>query len=592
VFRNVSILLALGIVIALPFAFRRPEATFGWREGDPVLVVVSPHNRAIRAEFAEAFARWHAKHYGRPVKIDWRVIGGTTEIMRYLAAEYVAAFRAWWREQGRDWPDGGGHMVLDRRFDATRMPDDVRGDPVKAAAWRLKRELHTAFRANDSPSAFSCKIDLFFGGGTYDHGKAGAQGLTVSPWPPDEAPPETVATADGNTLCPERLGGETWRTDTFYGTALSTFGICYNVDRLRDLGIDTPPSAWRDLTDPRYFRQLGVADPTKSGSSAKAFEMMIHEQCHKAVSTAGFAAADVARFEKAIKEARLAPGVVPDGVPRAYQEAVEQGWRNGLLLVQGIGANARYVTDSSSKVPLDVGVGNAAAGIAIDFYGRFQSEICRAPDGSERMRYVTPVGGSSVSADPVSLLRGAEHRELALRFIRFVLSEDGQKLWNYASGTPGGPRRFALRRLPVRADFYPSEVPAFRAAYERHRKHTVDPLGDPQVNPYRLAGQFTYHPRWTARHFSVHRHLVRAMCLDAGRELQAAWSAIHRHGGPEANPGAMALLQRLPDSPEPLTWAGAMTIGKRHDSLDYVREWTRFFRASYTEAERAAGGDS
>ncbi len=590
--RNISILLALAVVIALPFAFRRPEATFGWREGDPLLVVVSPHNRAIRAEFGEAFARWHAEHYGRPAKIDWRTIGGTTEIMRYLAAEYVAAFCAWREGQGHDWPDGGGQMVLDRRFDPTQMPHDVRADLDKSAAWERKRELHTAFRSFDSPSAFSCKIDLFFGGGTYDHGKAAAQGLTVPPWAPGEAPPETVATAEGDVLFPARLGGETWRTETFYGTALSTFGICYNVDRLRDLGIGTPPAAWEDLTDPRYFRQLGVADPTKSGSMAKAFEMMIHEQCHRAVHAAGFAAADVARFETAIKAARLPPGAVPDGVPQAYQDAVERGWRNGVLLVQGIGANARYVTDSSSKVPLDVGVGNAAAGIAIDFYGRFQSELCRAPDGSERMRYVTPVGGSSVSADPVSLLRGAEHRELALRFIRFVLSEDGQKLWNYATGTPGGPRRFALRRLPIRADFYPSDLPAFQAAGERHAEHTVDPLGNPDVNPYRLARQFTYYPRWTARHFSVHRHLIRAMCLDAGEELQAAWAAIRRHDGAAGRPEAMALLQRLPDNPEPLTWSSAMTIRKRHDTLDYVREWTRFFRASYREAERAAGGDS
>jgi iron(III) transport system substrate-binding protein len=589
--RNISIVLTLALVIALPFAFRRPETTFGWREGDPVLVIVSPHNRAIRAEFAEAFARWHAGHYGRPAKIDWRTVGGTTEIMRYLAAEYVAAFRAWWQERGRDWPDGGGRMILDRRFDCSRMPEDVRGDPARETEWALKRDLHTAFRSNDSPSAFSCKIDLFFGGGTYDHGKAGKQGLTVPPWAAGEAPPETVATADGQTLFPERLGGETWRTETFYGTALSTFGICYNVDRLRDLGVESPPAAWEDLTDPRYFRQLGVADPTKSGSSAKAFEMMIHEQCHKAVRAAGFAAADVARFEKAIGGARLPPGALPDGVPRAYQDAVEQGWRNGLLLVQAIGANARYVTDSSSKVPLDIGVGNAAAGIAIGFYGRFQSEICRAPDGTERMRYVTPVGGSSVSADPISLLRGAEHRELAVRFIRFVLSEDGQKLWNYAAGAPGGPRRFALRRLPVRADFYPSDGPEFHAAYERHREHTVDPLGDPDVNPYVLARRFTYYPRWTARHFSVHRHLIRAMCLDAGVELQAAWEAIHRRGGAAANARAMALLQRLPDTPEPLTWADAMTIGKRHDALDYVCEWTRFFRASYHEAEQAAGGE-
>jgi ABC-type Fe3+ transport system substrate-binding protein len=33
------------------------------------------------------------------------------------------------------------------------------------------------------------------------------------------------------------------------------------------------------------------------------------------------------------------------------------------------------------------------------------------------MHYVTPAGGSSVSCDPIGLVRGAPHRELAVRFI-------------------------------------------------------------------------------------------------------------------------------------------------------------------------------
>ena len=105
-----------------------------------------------------------------------------------------------------------------------------------------------------------------------------------------------------------------------------------------------------------------------------------------------------------------------------------------------IGANARYFTDSASKVPIDVSTGDAAAGLAIDFYGRYQAETSKAPDGAYRMQYVTPEGGSSVSADPISLLRGAPHRELAVRFIEFVLAPEGQRLWTYAPGTRGGPQ--------------------------------------------------------------------------------------------------------------------------------------------------------
>ena len=155
-------------------------------------------------------------------------------------------------------------------------------------------------------------------------------------------------------------------------------------------------------------------------------------------------------------------------MPEAYQKAVSAGWLEGLRLVRRIGANARYFTDSSGKVPVDVASGAAAAGIAIDFFGRLQAEESAVRDGRHVMGYVTPIGESSVSADPVSLLRGAPHRELAVRFIEYVLSEDGQKLWDYRVGTEGGPDRFALRRLPIRRTFYPSASPA--AGFESHRQ--------------------------------------------------------------------------------------------------------------------------
>ena len=104
--KNLSILLVAALVCALPFLLRPPADVGEWREGDPVLVVVSPHIASIREEFAAAFSDWHRAKYGAPVRIDWRNIGGTTEIMRYLGGEYGAAFRAWARREGLAWPDG------------------------------------------------------------------------------------------------------------------------------------------------------------------------------------------------------------------------------------------------------------------------------------------------------------------------------------------------------------------------------------------------------------------------------------------------------------------------------------------------------
>ena len=224
-----------------------------------------------------------------------------------------------------------------------------------------------------------------------------------------------------------------------------------------------------------------------------------------------------------------------------------------------------------------------------------QAETTRTADGVDRLLYVTPRGGSSISGDPISLLRGADHRELGARFIEFVLSEDGQKLWNGKPGTPGGPEKHALRRLPIRRDFYPdAENPAVDARAKARAGTTSDDLLDPAVDAYELAHAFTYEPRWTAAHFSFLRSFVRAMCMDAGEELRAAWRAILENGGPEACPEAVRLLERLPDAPYEVNWANVTkarkdpTLAQGLDATALQTAWTVFFRRSYAEARAAA----
>lgn len=566
------ILAIAAVIIILPFVFRRENVADDWRKGDPELVVVTPHNEAIRQEFAEGFSRWHREKYGCPVRVDWRVIGGTTEIMRYLVSEYVASARRFFKEQGITWSAGGAEIILSRRR------------PESAEAWPLWQ----AFRACDAPNEITCRMDLFFGGGTYDHEKAEKQGLTVPAWGEAGPPVGLFRDAGGRVLIPSEMGGEKWCGGSFYCTVLSASGICYNRDRLADLGIAHAPAKWEDLCDPRYFGCLGLADPTKSASVSKVFEIIIHTRCAKAVAAAGFTAEQVRSYEAAFAATKLPPGDAPPGVPAAYQRAVERGWEDGVRLVRRMGANARYFTDAASRVPVDVGSGAAAAGISMDFIARFQAEQSAREDGKPVMVYVSPVGETSVTGDPVSLLRGAPHREVAVRFIEFVLGPEGQKLWNYRAGSPGGPRRFALRRLPVRREFYPSSEPAFQAAEAAHRPFLADSLWEPETDAYHLAQSFHYEPRWTSVHFGIQRDLIRAMCLDSGDELKRAWQAILRNGGPGANPEAMRQLEALPQKPVPLTWRSAITAYAKVPRLDYLREWTAFFREQYRRAEAAA----
>ncbi|MBR1608535.1 MAG: ABC transporter substrate-binding protein, partial [Kiritimatiellae bacterium] len=533
--KNLSILLAAALLCALPFALRPARDSGDWKEGDPVLVVVTPHIASIRDEFAAGFSDWHRKNFGKPVSIDWRNIGGTTEIMRYLGGEYASAFRAWARREGLAWPEGADPF-------AKRPP--ARRDGESDADFAAREALWKALRETDDPAAFTCKIDVFFGGGTYDHSAAEACGYTVEPWPAGKWPADVLADESGAEMIPEGIGGEVWRGKAYCSAVLSGFGICSNPDRLVEIGFTNAdgsaraPSKWADLADPRFFGQLAVTDPTKSGSVAKAFEMILHATTREHVLEAGFAPDAIEANERAI-----AAGADPSSFP-GYQEAVEEGWMRGIRLLRLIGANSRYFTDAAGKPPQDVSAGDAAAGICIDFYGRVQAETNRTGD-KERLLYVTPRGGSSISGDPISVLRGAERGELARRFVQYVLSEPGQRLWNGLPGSPGGPRKHALRRLPVRRDFYPDrDDPAVDARARARAGTTSDDLLDPAVDAYSLAEAFTYEPRWTAPHFAFLRSFVRAMCMDSGDDLRAAWREILAAGGPEACPDAMAALER------------------------------------------------
>src|SRR5262249_32407194 len=120
---------------------------------------------------------------------------------------------------------------------------------------------------------------------------------------------------------------------------------------------------------------------------------------------------------------------------------------------------------------------------------------------------------------PIALLRGAPHRDVAEAFIEFTLTLEAQKLWNLKVGAAGGPERFALRRLPVRKDFYADAG--------------LKPLrSDPDANPFGERDQLVYHPEWTDGIFREMTFVIRVMCLDTHTELVSAWQAIERAGRP------------------------------------------------------------
>jgi iron(III) transport system substrate-binding protein len=533
------ILLALVAIVALPFILRPRQESAA--EADDTLVLVSPHNEAIRHEFTVGFRDWYKARTGRTVFLDWRNVGGTSDIARYLDGQYVASFTYLWTgKMGRPWN--------------ADVQSAIRKGLPREGASDMAKEARAAFMASN----VGCGIDLFFGGGPFDFDQQTRAGRLVdsglrklhSDWFTEEA-------------FPLSLGGEPYRDaeDRWYGTVLSSYGILYNRDGLKRLGFDRPPEQWADLANPRYIGEVGLCDPTQSGSIAQAFINVIQQQIHARVDP-------------------LAAAGSYDPKGPAAKAAIRTGWTDAMRLLQLVGANARYFTDTSQKPPIDVADGNCAAGMCIDFYGREQQEaVRRRTTGPDRLGYVSPEGGAAYSVDPIGLLRGAPHPAVALAFMEYTLSLEGQKLWTFRPGTPGGPKEFALRRLPVRKDFYP------HADWTQYRD-------DAEVDPYSQKKLLIYVDSWTADVYTQMRFIIRVMTEDTHPELVDAWRAIIAAPEP-ARSKALAVLQDV----SCVDYDRALgpikkALGSKNlvDSDNMGRELGDTFRANYGRAERIAKG--
>lgn len=475
----------LALIIALPMALRRQSATSESRTADDRLVILSPHNESIRQEFGEAFAAHWKKTRGRSIYIDWRTPGGTSEIRMVLDAGFKAA-----GETGRE---GIG-------------------------------------------------VDLFFGGGEPDFASQAKKGRFV---------PLRVFESQPQLFGPDGPISETFTGERYYppdhvwvGTCMSQFGICYNPDVLKRLGIPTP-AKWADLGDPRYAGTLALADPTKSGSVARAFELLVQSEMQHALTNAG--------------DNRAA--------------AMESGWTAGLQLVQRLAANSRYFTDSASKIPLDVGQGNASAGMCIDFYGRSFAETLVSPSGAPRVVWIAPVGGTTLSGDPIAILKGADSPEVAQSFVEFCLSEEAQTLWFGKPGSPHGPKYRALHRTPIRRDVYTPE----------NLTNSTMPLAKPYEDP----ANFTYQRELTGASFNTLRQLVKIMCIDSHEEMKSAWLALRDAGMP---PDALAVFSDM----SRISYAKAGKGDPVLDGPDALKAAARaselgdWFRSNYRKAEAMA----
>jgi ABC-type Fe3+ transport system substrate-binding protein len=475
----------LALIVALPLVLRRESATTSPRLADDRLVVLTPHNESIRREFGEAFAAHWKQTTGRTIHVDWRTPGGTSEI----------------------------RMVLD-----------------------------AGFKAAEESGRAGIGVDLFFGGGEPDFAGQARKGRLV-PLRVFKSRPELFA--EGGPI-PETFTGERYfpPDHLWVGTCISQFGICYNPDVIARLKLPRP-TAWRDLGAPGYAGVIALADPTKSGSVARAFELLVQGEMLRAIADN----------------------------PGNRGAALEAGWAAGLRLIQRMAANARYFTDSASKIPQDVGQGNAAAGMCIDFYGRSFADELTSATGKPRVVWIAPAGGTTMSGDPVGVLKGAPHPEIAQGFVEFCLSPEAQVLWFAKPGSPNGPKERALHRTPIRRDVYTSENLAHSTM--------------PGIHPYEDPANFTYQRELTGAAFNTLRQLVKVMCIDSHEEMKSAWLAMRAAGMPA---DALAVFSDVSIMPYAVGGKGdpGFDGGNALQTANHAARIGAWFRANYRKAESMA----
>jgi len=297
----------------------------------------------------------------------------------------------------------------------------------------------------------------------------------------------------------------------WYGATLSGFGIVYNKIVL-NLTKHPLITTWEDLASPRAFGWVGSSDPRKSGSVHMVYELIL----------------------------------------QAY------GWEKGWRIITGLGANVRNFTNSASQVPKDVAIGEVAYGLAIDFYAWAQVKEA----GADKIGFVMPDNLTIITPDCIGILKGAPNQDAAKAFIRFVMSEEGQKLWLLAEKSPGGPQRFQLNRFSVLPSLY-----------------AISPQNTAvKLNPFSWRSDFAFDPQLSAERWSIVNDLIGALVIDQKHLLTRAWKEALADGLSEQE------WQRLTAMPISADEALQLAKTKWKDSVfrnQKLSEWIHFARSKY-----------
>jgi len=356
----------------------------------------------------------------------------------------------------------------------------------------------------------SINIDLFFGGGTDIYMKMAEKGW-LHPYKINKEQLKKI---------PQNISGIPIYDSEYrwYGVVLSSFVIMENKMLRKKLRLPEVDK-WIDLTNPRLMKRVSMADPRESGSAHKIYEIIL----------------------------------------QSY------GWDKGFQIITEAGGNVRNFPAGSNEIPKEVVTGNAVFGTVIDFYAFKQvTEI-----GKDKIGSFIPKDGVVIGADPIAILKGAPNLKVAKKFMDFVFSEQGQKLWMLPVNDPEGPEEFSLQRASVMPHLY-----------DKLEDRTVIP-----INPFDIkTGVLEYDNEKGSTRWNIVNDLIGSMIIDSHKELVDAWRDINKSKNKEA---ALEEFGKVP-----VTEEEALELAEKWNNQGFrnkkISEWTNFARQKYNRAKELA----
>jgi ABC-type Fe3+ transport system substrate-binding protein len=395
-----------------------------------------------------------------------------------IQEEFIPVFKVYYKEKFKtdvkvSWLDQGGSS------------DDIR-----------------FVRAKYEKNPASAGIDIFWGGGTSTFLELGKEGFLSKYRLPTTLQKEIPEKAAGVALYD--------KTETWYASAMSSFGIFYNKKVLK-LEKIPEPKTWSDLASPVFKENLSLSDPRRSGTATTMNNIILQSQ----------------------------------------------GWEKGWNTLTMIAGNTRHFTQSSSDPIKAIVSADAAASMAIDFYANAKIGDL----GSANLGFILPDAETVIDPDPIAILKGAPHREVAERFVDFILSAPAQQILILPKGVKGGPKLESLGRMAVNYQAY-------------NQTHDQRPN---EVNPFNMQVSLKLDLNRAALIHSILGDLVGALHIDTHEELKKAWKAVIARGNKPADIAALGKMSQT--EPEILSlaakWDDAVFRNKK------INEWTEFAKAKY-----------